>query len=204
MLASGFRNEAKNSAGIVSLLEHDGDPRGPWKVAEIDRLTTSHRLRWADFYGNGERVLVNARLTGAHAEAPEYRDHTPLVFYQPGGWKRQLIGNENEGVVHPYLRHRLGRRRARGERYIAAIEPWHGHQVAVYRPKGAAWQRRVIDDSLLDGHTTRTADLNGDGDQELIAGFRGGTAACSFTINGGQSRCSMTAASRPRRVRPRT
>jgi hypothetical protein len=45
MLASGFRNEAKNSAGIVSLLEHDGNPRGPWKVAEIDRLTTSHRLR---------------------------------------------------------------------------------------------------------------------------------------------------------------
>ena len=88
MLASGFRNEANNSAGIVSLLEHDGDRRGPWKVAQIDRLTTSHRLRWADFYGNGERVLVNARLTGAHAEAPEYRDHTPLVFYQPGGWKR--------------------------------------------------------------------------------------------------------------------
>src|SRR5882762_8449848 len=29
VLASGFDNQAKNSAGIVSVLHHDGDPRGP-------------------------------------------------------------------------------------------------------------------------------------------------------------------------------
>ena len=69
-------------------------------MTEIDRLTTSHRLRWADIYGNGKKVLINAPLTGPHAEAPDYRDHTPLVFYRPGEWKRELIGDENEGVVH--------------------------------------------------------------------------------------------------------
>src|SRR5215831_15019344 len=100
VLASGFENEAKRSAGIVSVLRHDGDPRRPWKVSEIDRLPTSHRLRWADVYGNSTKVLVNAPLAGTHGEAPEYRDHTPLVFYRPGEWKRELIGEENEGVVH--------------------------------------------------------------------------------------------------------
>jgi hypothetical protein len=35
------------------LLERDGDLRGPWKGTEIGRLTASHRLRWADIYGNG-------------------------------------------------------------------------------------------------------------------------------------------------------
>src|SRR2546423_6799664 len=100
VLASAFANEAKNSVGIVSVLHHDGDPRTQWKVTEIDRLTTSHRLRWADVNGNGKKVLVNAPLTGAHAEAPDYRDHTPLVFYRPGEWKRELIGDQNEGVVH--------------------------------------------------------------------------------------------------------
>ena len=223
VLASGFANEAKNSLGVVSLLQHDGDPRGPWKVTEIDRLVTSHRLRWANIYGNGKKVLVNAPLTGAHAEAPEYRDHTPLVFYRPGEWKRELIGDENEGVVHGiYITdwdgdgrdeiltasfvgidlYKLGKDgrwsrneiakgdpaawpksgssdvavgRAGGGRYIAAIEPWHGNQVAVYRQKGPAWQRTVIDNSLVDGHTIWTADLNGDGEDEIIAGFRGGS-----------------------------
>jgi hypothetical protein len=222
VLASGFSNEAKNSVGIVSVLHHDGDPRGAWKVTEIDRLTTSHRLRWADVNGSGKKVLVNAPLTGAHAEAPEYRDHTPLVFYRPGEWKRELIGDQNEGVVHGIYvidwdgdgrdelltasfvgihLYKLGAAgqwtrteitkgdpaawpkggssdvaagRIGGARYLAAIEPWHGNQVAVYRQQGASWLRRVIDDSLADGHTIATADLNGDGNDDIIAGFRGG------------------------------
>lgn len=221
-LASGFSNEAKDSTGIVSVLRHDGDPRRPWKVTEIDRLTTSHRLRWADIDGSGKKVLINQPLTGAHAGAPDYRDHTPLVFYRPGEWKRELIGDQNEGVVHGIYPvdwdgngrdailtasfvgidlYRFGKDgrwsrteiakgdpaawpkggssdvavgRANGERYLAAIEPWHGNQAVVYRAKGSAWERRVIDDSLVDGHTIWTADLNGDGNDEIVAGFRGG------------------------------
>ena len=221
-LASGFSNEAKNSDGIVSVLRHDGDPRRPWKVTEIDRLTTSHRLRWADVDGSGKKVLINQPLTGAHATAPEYRDRTPLVFYRPGEWKRELIGNENEGVVHGVYPvdwdgdgrdailtasfvgidlYRFGKDwrwsrteiakgdpaawpksgssdvavgRAGGGRYLAAIEPWHGNQVVVYRMKDRAWERKVIDDSLVDGHTIWTGDLNGDGNDEIVAGFRGG------------------------------
>jgi hypothetical protein len=228
VLASGFDNQAKNSAGIVSVLHHDGDPRGPWKVTEIDRLTTSHRLRWADIHGNGKKVLINAPLTGPHAEAPGYRDHTPLVFYRPGEWKREVIGAENEGVVHGIFvvdwdrdgreniltasfvgidLYKLGKDgrwsrteiakgdpaawpksgssdvavgRLNGRRFIAAIEPWHGNQVAVHRHQGNAWQRRIIDDSLVDGHTIWAADLNGDGNDEIIAGFRGGKYGVSI------------------------
>jgi hypothetical protein len=33
----------------------------------------------------------------------------------------------------------------------------------------------VIDDSLVDGHTILTADLNADGNDEILAGFRGGS-----------------------------
>src|SRR5882672_4192509 len=42
VLASEFANEAKNSIGVVSVLRHNSDPREPWTVTEIDRLTTSH------------------------------------------------------------------------------------------------------------------------------------------------------------------
>ena len=44
VLASGFANEAKNSLGIVSLLRHDGDPRGPWKATEIGRASCRERV----------------------------------------------------------------------------------------------------------------------------------------------------------------
>jgi hypothetical protein len=220
VLASGFANVAARSVGIVSLLQHKGDPREPWTVTEIDRLTTSHRLRTADVDGSGKRIVLNATLTGAKAEPPDYRDVNRLVFYRPGEWKRQEIVPANAGLVHGIYvidwdgdgrdeiltagfegihLFKLGKDgkwtrqaiaagspdpwpksgssdiavgRLAKERFLAAIEPWHGNQVAVYRQSGAEWARQVIDDTIADGHTILTADLNGDGRDEIIAGCR--------------------------------
>ena len=221
VLASGFSMEASKSAGIVSVLHHNGDPRQPWSMREIDRLPTSHRLRWADIDGSGRKVLINQPLTAAQVERPDDHAHTPLVLYRPGEWKREQIADQDEGVVHCiYLvdwdgdgrediltasfvgihLYKLGKdgrwsrtEIAKGDpapwpksgsgdvavgklgkrRYLAAIEPWHGNQVAIYRQNAGQWQRQVIDDSLRDGHTILTADLNGDGSDQVIAGYRG-------------------------------
>ncbi len=221
VLASGFGMEARDSAGIVSVLRPKGDPREPWSIREIDRLPTSHRLRTADIDGSGKPVVIDAALNGPHATAPDYRDRTPLVFYRPGEWKRELISDENTGVVHGiYIfdwdgdgrdeiltasftgihLFKLGKNGAwtrteiaRGdpapwpksgssdvavghlgaERFLATIEPWHGNEVAIYRQHAGEWKREVIDNSLVQGHTIQTADLNGDGRDEVIAGYRG-------------------------------
>jgi FG-GAP-like repeat len=220
VLASGFSMQAKQSAGIISLLHHNGDPRQPWTIREIDRLPASHRLRWADIYGNGKKVVVNQPLTAADVNHPDDHAHTPLVFYSPGEWKRELISDQDQGVVHGiYIVDWDGNGRdqiltasfvgihlyklgpdghwsrteiAKGDpapwpksgssdiavghlgkrRFLAAIEPWHGNQVAIYR-EDTHWQRTVIDDSLSDGHTILTADLDGDGSDEVVAGYRG-------------------------------
>lgn len=100
VIAYGFATDASKSEGNIALLEHQGDPRQPWKRTEIDRLPTSHRLRWADIDGSGKKVVINAPLTDANAHAPDYRGHVPLVYYRPGEWKRRVIGDEEEGVVH--------------------------------------------------------------------------------------------------------
>jgi hypothetical protein len=221
VLASGFDMQARKSVGLVSVLRHNGDPRLPWSIREIDRLPTSHRLRWADIDGTGRKVLINQPLTAATVQRPEDRAHTPLVFYRPGEWKRETISGDDEGVVHGiYIVDWDGDGRdriltagftglhlfrlakdghwsrteiARGDpapwpkcgssdvavgklgkrRFLAAIEPWHGNQIAIYQESAGSWQRRVIDDSLADGHTILTADLNGDGADEVIAGYRG-------------------------------
>ena len=63
-----------------------------------------------------------------------------------------------------------------GALFIAAIEPWHGNQVVVYRSSSpGAYTRTVIDTSAVDGHTLVTGDLDGDGVDEVILGQRGGT-----------------------------
>jgi hypothetical protein len=218
-VAQEFSMDARKSAGIVSVLICTGDPRRPWDTHEIDRLPTSHRLRWADIDGSARQVLVNAPLTGAAATAPDYRERVPLVFYRPGVWKRETISNDLAGVLHgihiidwdgdgrgeiltasfegiglfkldgkwrrsklaggspePWPRcgssdvtvGKLGKRR-----FLCAIEPWHGNQVAVYFEHGGRWQRQVIEDSIVEGHALAAADLDGNGRDSIIAGYRG-------------------------------
>lgn len=99
-VAYEFSNVYANSLGIVSLLTHQGDPALPWSVKEIDRLPTAHRIRFADITGTGRKVLINYPLIGPRAVAPDYRDRLPLVMYRPGDWKREVITDAEEGVVH--------------------------------------------------------------------------------------------------------
>jgi hypothetical protein len=219
-VAYEFSMNPHDSLGIVSLLSAGADPRKPWKASEIDRLPTSHRLRWAGVDSSGDKVLINAPLANANANGPDYRGHVPLVYYRPGEWKRRLISDEEEGILHgifvsdwehngrdalligsflgihlyqfrpdgPWTRTEIAQGspkpwprsgtsditvgRCGSERFLATIEPWHGNEVVVYRG-GGPWHREVIDDSLLDAHTIQTADLDGDGCDEIVAGFRG-------------------------------
>lgn len=220
-LAQEFANNPAQSIGVVSLLKHKGDPTQLWEATEIDRLSTSHRLRWADIDGSGKKVLVNAPLANASASPPEYKGNLPLVIYRPGAWQREVISTALAGVLHglsivdvdrdgrediltasflgvdvfrfgkdsKWLRTNLTKgdpapwpksgasEIAVGmlgkERFLTTIEPWHGHQVCVYRFGKTDWESAVIDDKLLDGHTLLTVDLNADGRDEIIAGYRG-------------------------------
>jgi hypothetical protein len=80
-------------------------------------------------------------------------------------WIRAEISNK--GASDTAVGH-LGK-----ERFIAAIEPWHGNEVAVYTEQRVHWQRDLIDDTLLDAHTILTADFDHAGRDQIVAGMRG-------------------------------
>jgi hypothetical protein len=93
-------------------------------------------------------------------------------------WKRTLLGEGNQD--NPKSNRgaseiKQGKLKS-GKKYLATIEPWHGHQVVVYTepedPQQKLWDRHVLDDKLKWGHAVWCADLDGEGDDELIIGVR--------------------------------
>jgi len=81
-----------------------------------------------------------------------------------GDWSRTLIGEGSPGEV------KLGR--VGGRRMLAAIEPWHGSAVVIYREEKGVWARTVIETALTGGHALGWADFDGDGSDELAVGWR--------------------------------
>ena len=142
------------------------DPRKDYarEIITEDDEGVLHGVHVVDWDGKGREALLSASFMGIH-----------LHRYNNGKWLRTrvTVGNpdpwpKNGSSDVVVLRTKAGRQ-------IAAIEPWHGNQVVVYRGKGETWdQRTVIDDTLIDGHTLVQGDLDGDGVDEIVAGYRGG------------------------------
>jgi hypothetical protein len=216
-----FESQPSKSVGIVALLHHDGDVRRPWKMTEIDRVPSAHRVRWANPDGAGSKAMIVAPMVGLTAEPPLYDAPVPIYLYRGPEWKRSLITEEVRGVLHSiypvdwdgtghqdlltasFLGLRLFRPQAQGawrgeeiakgnaepcprcgssevvlghlqkQRFLAAIEPWHGNELAIYTETPGGWHRKAIDDSFENGHALAVGDFDHDGYDEVVAGFRG-------------------------------
>jgi hypothetical protein len=142
---------------------------GEWKRRAISTENSGvvHGIFLTDWDGNGRQGILSASFTGIHlfryTEQARWT-RTDVAKGDPAPWPKS--GSSDIAVG------RLGAGPT-AARFLAAIEPWHGNQVAVYTRHGTKWERAVIDTSLNDGHTIQAADLNGDGVDEIVAGFRG-------------------------------
>ncbi len=107
VVAYGFNAAPAKSVGKISIFRHNGDPRQPWVLMrDIDRVPSTHRVNFANVNGRGRGTVVAAPIL--NEKSPGFADpehlSTPLYAYrEENGWKRELITDENKGVVHGLL-----------------------------------------------------------------------------------------------------
>jgi hypothetical protein len=131
----------------------------PWPVevaSEVNHI--QHNFLPMQLDKDAPEELVTASKEGLYA----------LKRRKDRSWSRTLIGEGAPGEV------KLGR--VGGRRLLATVEPWHGAGIVIYAEKPGLWARTTIETALIQGHALGWADFDGDGDDELAAGWRGAPA----------------------------
>ena len=145
---------------------------GRWETWKIDEtLTVLHGVWVGDLDGDDRDEVLTASYEGIYRfdfEGTGAAGQWKKVRISAGAAPTNPAPTATRGAseVAPG---KLGR-----QPFIASIEPWHGNQVVVYTQpeKDGAWQRHVLDRSLVEGHALLVADLDGDGLDEIVAGWR--------------------------------
>jgi hypothetical protein len=185
-----LEGKGKPQLVVVPLMGRDSTSAGNWMNGRPVRIL-SYPIPADPVKGPWEPKVLNETLHVVHnffpVPAPDrkrmdlltasYEGVRLLAPGADGTWTAHEIGTGNQAAPtgsRGASEIKAGKLKS-GQPFIATIEPWHGYQVVVYMPpamQGGTWQRQVIDGELRWGHGVWCADLDGDGDDELIIGVR--------------------------------
>ncbi len=145
-----------------------GQQSNNWIPHLIDEsLNIVHGVLVMDWNGDGRDEVLTASTQGVN------------LFESKGQgaglqWNKTLLTPCDQSSDRYHGASEIGVGKVQGHRFLATIEPWHGNKVVVYtRGTGGFSERHVIDASFNNGHALVCADLDGDGNDEIVAGYRG-------------------------------
>jgi hypothetical protein len=145
-----------------------------WTGRVVAEREVMHAIEVIDWSGDGVCDILTADNGGVALVRGKSSGILVLTPGAPGSAPKRGSSEVHMGKL------------AGGRRFLAAIEPWHGNEVAVCIASGDLRDRKsddekalqfgprdVLDDTLADGHALWVADIDGDGDDEIFAGHRG-------------------------------
>lgn len=148
-------------------LPQDADKiREPWKTEILNSdYHKTHNLDLANWGRNGTPVVLLASKEGAF-QIEWSQDQERHITRQ--------IGSDENGGLGEIRAGQLGSSKP----FVAGISPMHGNEVVIFTPSEDStegtglWQRRVLDDALIDGHALACGDVLGIGRDQVVAGWR--------------------------------
>lgn len=136
-----------------------------WKPHVLDASLNRVHNHWHTHFDRSEPIdTITASREGVY-----------LIRRDGDGWKKTRLAYGTRGKnlnASGAGEIKIGKL-ASGARFIATVEPMHGTMLVVYtapKPGAGTWQRHVLTDKLVRGHALWTADLDGDGDDEIVIG----------------------------------
>lgn len=175
LVVSPLNRSVEGKKGVrILAFEIPANPKSDrWQPTVLDEsLNRMHNHTHIDWDGDGKLDSIVASEEGVF-----------LIRKAATSFEKTLLGTGASGDK-PELRGagevKVGKLKD-GTRFIATVEPMHGTSVAIYVDRKDGKQpleRLTIEDSMKQGHAVWAADLDGDGNDELLIGHReAGTGA---------------------------
>lgn len=164
----GRGNNPRTGEGAgIRILQYmpPANPGLPWDVRVIDdSLHKAHNFDVVQWDDDPAHELLIAAKEGLFLADPTAAPGRPALT---------RLGTNDLGGVGEVRAGTL----TQTSRFIATIEPMHGHALAVYFPpevesEQSLWRRQVLDESLVDGHALACGDLLGLGSDQIVVGWR--------------------------------
>ena len=171
----GRGNKKGKGAGVRLLVyQMVNGPGQPWEMTEID--SEYHVTHNFDIAKTADEI---------DAEDIFYlgREGAKQISYRDGQWQRKkLTSVQGGGEI------RFGKDDS-GASFLATIEPFHGTDLVLYKAKKTAEgkqppyaQRTVLDSKLNQGHALAVGDFLGNGERQIVAGWRAPNESGKFGI----------------------
>jgi len=154
----GYGNKNAQGEGVnIMAYRRPADPRQPWTTNTL--VKQWHKTHNFDF----ERRSIWVGAAEGIFEITRAANGTRIL----------QVGTNDVGGVGEVRAGTIAKRLA----FLAAIEPMHGTNLALFTPPhvnaaSSLWHRRVLDSSLVDGHALACGDLLGLGYDQIVVGWR--------------------------------